>query len=47
MKCAFLITAADLLLYTGPLQDLIGLALLAAAVVLPLVLNCMTRLSPA
>ena len=47
MERALLIGAAGFLLYTGPAQDLIGLALLAAAVVLHLTRLRTTRLSPA
>jgi TRAP transporter 4TM/12TM fusion protein len=47
LERALLIAAAAFLLYTGPAQDLIGLALLAAAVVLHLTRLRTTRLSPA
>ncbi|MBA2277799.1 MAG: TRAP transporter fused permease subunit, partial [Chloroflexia bacterium] len=42
-----LIAAAGLLLYTGPVQDLIGLALLAAAIVLHVARTRTARFSPA
>ena len=47
LERVLLIGAAAFLLYTGPVQDLIGLALLAAAAVLHFTRVRTARLSPA